>query len=122
MGEQPGTCAAAAHAAGFPEPDLRKAADRRRRDDRDSRAEGRGGGSPVRLMPPDRLPSRLPSIVWRFSLAYDGALRAPSVVCCFLLRARATKGSRVRGGFHCLKCIGDGAPFRGVTLARWMVD
>src|SRR5260370_32311223 len=120
MGEQPGTCAAAAHAAGFPEPDLRKAADRRRRDDRDSRAEGRGGGSPVRLMPPDRLPSRLPSIVRRFSLAYDAALRTPSVVCCFLLRARATKGSRVRGAFHFWKCIGDGPRFRVVTMKLWL--
>src|SRR5260370_14099101 len=73
MGDQPGTCAAAAHAAGFPEPDLPKAADLLQRDDRDSRAVGRGGGSPARLMPPDRLPSRLPSIVRRFSHAYDAA-------------------------------------------------
>src|SRR5258708_15892562 len=122
MGEQPGTVAAAAHGAGFPEPDLRKGADRRRRDDRDSRAEGRGGGSPVRLMPPDRLPARLPSIVGGFSLAYDAALRTPAVVCCFLLRARATKGSRVRGAFHCWKCIGDGPGFRVVTLQRWLSD
>src|SRR5258706_4799192 len=71
MGDQMDKCAAAAHAAGFPEPDLPPAGDRRRRDDRDSRAVGRGGGSLARLMPPGRLPSQLPSTVRRFSLAYD---------------------------------------------------
>src|SRR5258708_34859895 len=77
MGDQPGTCAAAAHAAGSPEPDLRKAADRRRRDDRDCRAVGRGGGSPARLMPPFRLASRLYYIVIRLSLALVADLYAP---------------------------------------------
>src|SRR2546421_1252695 len=76
MGDHMGTCAAAAHAAGFPEPDLPPAGDRRRRDDRDSRAVERGGGSPARLMPPDRLPSRLTSTVRRFSLAYDALVNS----------------------------------------------
>src|SRR5579863_1170996 len=71
MGDQPGTCAAAAYAARFPEADLRPAGDRRRRDDTDSRAMRRGGAIPAWLMPPDRLPSRLPSTVRRFPLAYD---------------------------------------------------
>src|SRR5437762_14324171 len=74
MGDEIGTCAAAAHASGFPEPDLRKGADHRRRDGRDSRVAGRGGGSPARITLPDRQPSRLPLTVHRFSLASNALL------------------------------------------------
>src|SRR2546421_3851569 len=45
----------------------------------------------------------------------------PSIVCCFLLRARAAKGSRVRGVFHWWKFTGDGPRLRvsQASKASW---
>src|SRR5260221_10234355 len=96
-------CAAAAHAAGFPGPDLRPTDGRRRRDDKDSPATGYGDESPALLMPPDRLPELLSSTVHHFSLAWNAALRLLSVVCYCLLRARSTKGSRVPHSSHLME-------------------